>query len=100
MANEHTGGPAAPATPARRVWSELLPLAEVQAPRVLGLLRRHGVELAVAVWPGTAPGLPDLAHACADAGVPLAVWPMISDEEGRWACAGNAAAFVAFVVEV
>lgn len=100
MANEHTGGPAAPATPARRVWSELLPLAEVQAPRVLGLLRRHGVELAVAVRPGTAPGLPDLARACADAGVPLAVWPMISDEEGRWACAGNAAAFVAFVVEV
>ncbi|AUX22306.1 hypothetical protein SOCEGT47_028070 [Sorangium cellulosum] len=87
-------------TPRRRIWSELLPLEVVRAPRTLALLRRHALELAIAVRPDTAAGLPDLAAACAGEGVPLAVWPMIADEDGRWASAGNAAAFGAFVARL
>ncbi|XXX81254.1 hypothetical protein WMF30_21065 [Sorangium sp. So ce134] len=86
--------------PRRRIWSELLPLEAVRAPGTLALLRRYALELAVAVRPETAAGLPDLAAACADAGVAVAVWPMIADEDGRWASAGNAAAFGAFVARL
>ncbi|WP_437491528.1 hypothetical protein WME75_15795 [Sorangium sp. So ce1014] len=87
-------------TPRRRIWSELLPLEAVRAPETLALLRRYALELAIAVRPETAAGLPDLAAACADAGVAVAVWPMIADEDGRWASAGNAAAFGGFVARL
>ncbi|WP_437986522.1 hypothetical protein [Sorangium sp. So ce117] len=87
-------------TPRRRIWSELLPLEVVRAPGTLALLRRYALELSIAVRPATAAGLPDLAAACADAGVAVAVWPMIADEDGRWASAGNAAAFDAFVARL
>jgi len=84
----------------RRIWSELLPLEEVRSPAVLGLLARYGLELSIAVRPGTAAGLPELMRACEGAGVPVAVWPMIADDEGRWASTGNADLFGAFVEEV
>ncbi|WP_437909476.1 hypothetical protein WME95_17280 [Sorangium sp. So ce327] len=87
-------------TPRRRIWSELLPLEVVRAPGTLALLRRYALELSIAVRPETAAGLPDLVAACADAGVSVAVWPMIADEDGRWASAGNAAAFGAFVARL
>lgn len=87
-------------TPRRRIWSELLPLEVVRAPGTLALLRRYALELSIAVRPETAAGLPDLVAACADAGVAVAVWPMIADEDGRWASAGNAAAFGVFVARL
>ncbi|AUX42158.1 hypothetical protein SOCE26_035850 [Sorangium cellulosum] len=84
----------------RRIWSELLPLQVVGAPGTLALLRRYGLKLAIAVRPETAAGLPDLAAACAGEGVEVAVWPMIADEDGRWASAENAAAFGGFVARL
>ncbi|WP_437802361.1 hypothetical protein [Sorangium sp. So ce693] len=87
-------------TPRRRIWSELLPLEVVRAPGTLALLRRYALELSIAVRPDTAAGLPDLVAACADAGVAVAVWPMIADEDGRWASACNAAAFGAFIARL
>ncbi|MGK3994513.1 hypothetical protein [Sorangium sp. So ce1024] len=100
MTPECSGGRPGPGRNRRRIWSELLPLEVVRAPRTLELLRRYGLSLAVAVRPDTAAGLPDLAAACADAGVDVAVWPMIEDEAGRWVSAGNAAAFGAFVARL
>ncbi|WP_438029616.1 hypothetical protein [Sorangium sp. So ce233] len=100
MTRECSGGDPGSGRDRRRIWSELLPLDLVRAPRTLALLRRHGLELSVAVRPETAAGLPDLAAACADAGVAVAVWPMIEDEAGRWASAGNAAVFGAFVARL
>ncbi|WP_437737237.1 hypothetical protein [Sorangium sp. So ce1335] len=100
MTRECSGGSPASGSKRRRIWSELLPLEVVRAPRTLALLRRYGLDLSVAVRPGTAAGLPDLAAACADAGVGVAVWPMLEDEAGRWASAGNAATFGAFVARL
>jgi len=34
-----------------------------------------------------------------DGGVPVSIWPMLSDDEGRWASASNAASFVSFLRE-
>jgi hypothetical protein len=77
----------------RRIWSEDVPHEVVRAPRVLGLLRERGLELCLAVRPGHERELARTARACADAGVPLAPWPMLADRDGRWASADNAEAF-------
>jgi hypothetical protein len=61
----------------------------------LGLLRRYGLELLIAIRPSDLPALPALLGACADAGVPVGAWPMLGDAEGRWANAMNAEAFCA-----
>jgi len=80
-----------------RVWSEAVPWDTLRSPRVLGLLRRYGLDVLVAVRPGDEGDLPELLGACRDAGVGVALWPMLSDAEGRWASARNTPAFVSFV---
>jgi hypothetical protein len=81
-----------------RVYSETLPFAELVRPRTLDLLARYRLELVLAVRPWDEPALPDVARALRDVGVPLSIWPMLSDEQGRWASVHNAAAFGAFVL--
>ena len=80
-----------------RIYCETLPFEEVTRPRTIALLRRHELELVLAVRPWQLAALPEVAHVLAGAGVVVSVWPMLSDEEGRWASAGNAPSFVRFV---
>jgi hypothetical protein len=80
-----------------RVYCETLPYETVARPRTVALLRRHALEVVLAVQPQQLAGLPQVARVLRDAGVPHSVWPMLSDDEGRWASAANAAAFAAFV---
>ena len=82
-----------------RIYSETLPYADVIAPKTLRLLARHRLEVVLAVRPWQIEELPTVAAHLADAGLSLSVWPMISDDEGRWANAQNAATFVRFVRE-
>lgn len=82
-----------------RIYSETLPYADVVAPSTITLLARHRLEIVLAVRPWQVEELPLVARRLADAGIPLSVWPMIADEEGRWANAQNAAMFVRFVRE-
>ncbi len=81
--------------PVRRIYSETLPYEELVRPRTLALLVRYGLEVVLAVRPWEVAALPDVARALRDAGVPLSVWPMLSDEEGRWASVHNAEPFAA-----
>ncbi|OJY31375.1 MAG: hypothetical protein BGO98_14985 [Myxococcales bacterium 68-20] len=76
-----------------RVYSETLPYADLVRPRTIELLSRYGLELVLAVRPWDEPELPRVAQTLRDAGVPLSIWPMLSDEEGRWASMHNAPAF-------
>lgn len=80
-----------------RIYCEMLPYEEVARPRTMELLRRHPLELVLAVRPWQLGELPRLARALFDVGVPVSVWPMLADEEGRWANADNARSFVRFV---
>jgi len=83
----------------RRIWSETLPHDALLEPRVVELLRRHGVAPIVAVWPRTRrETIIRILDRFEDAGVPAALWPMLGDDEGRWASAGNAGVFVDFVL--
>lgn len=83
-----------------RIYSELLPWAEVLAPKTLGLLSRFGLELVLAVRPWDLEALPVAAKTLCDAGVRLSAWPMLSDEQGRWANVRNAREFHAFALRV
>lgn len=83
--------------PKLRIYCETLPYEVVTRPRTLELLRRFELEIVLAVRPWQLGELPGAARRLADAGVPLSLWPMLSDDEGRWANAQNAASFVSFL---
>jgi len=80
-----------------RIYCETLPFEEVTRPRTIALLRRHDLEIVLAVRPWQLEELPAVAQVLRDSGVLCSVWPMLADDEGRWASAQNAASFVRFV---
>lgn len=88
------------ATPRRRIWSEYTPYAALQEPALLGELGRRDLQLAIAVTPELASGLSAVLRACQAHGVAVALWPMLSDAQGRWVNADNAAAYCRFVREL
>ncbi|MEJ7732153.1 MAG: hypothetical protein WKG00_23460 [Polyangiaceae bacterium] len=92
---EDRGRQGTPPGPRRRVWSEEVPYDVLATDRALGPLRRWGVELSVAVRPWHLPGLPALLRSARDAGVVVSLWPMLGDEDGRWANARNVAPYTA-----
>jgi hypothetical protein len=79
----------------RRVWCETLPYDELLAPSVLALLARYRLELLLAVRPWQVAALAAVHARLVDAGVYVALWPMLDDEHGRWASAQSQPAFVA-----
>jgi hypothetical protein len=83
-----------------RVYSETLPFAEVVRPRTLALLARYRLELVLAVRPWDLPELPGVAQRLRGAGVPLSVWPMLADDDGRWASVHNVPAFARFLAAI
>jgi hypothetical protein len=85
----------------RRAWIETLPFEAIARPDVVRLLASRSIEPIVAVWPATSvEAVVQVIAAYGEAGLPVALWPMLSDREGRWANAGNAGVFVAFVHEL
>lgn len=83
-----------------RVWCETLSFEELGAPAVLRLLARYRVEALVAVRPWQLASVGELVARLGDAGVPVALWPMLEDERGRWVSASSASAFVTLVDEL
>lgn len=80
------------------LWSELLSLDAVREPATLSLLARHALELRLACF-ADAP-VDQLARtilAAESRGVPVALWPMLDNREGRWASAHNGEAFARYV---
>lgn len=80
-----------------RIYCETLPFEEVTRPRTISLLQRHELEIVLAVRPWQLAELPAAAQVLRDNGVSCSIWPMLADEEGRWASARNARAFVGFI---
>jgi hypothetical protein len=74
-----------------------LPHRDLVAPRALGLLREHRLELLFAVRPGDTHAA-DVLRACRGEGLRAGVWPMLADRDGRWANARNALAFERFTL--
>jgi hypothetical protein len=80
----------------RRVWCETASPEALIAPATIALLERFGIHPILAVWPHTMDAAREAASRYADRGLSPALWPMLSDAEGRWIGAGNAARFLAF----
>jgi hypothetical protein len=77
----------------RTLWSEEVPYARLAEPALLAELAARGLDLCVAVTPERADAAAGIVRACRDAGVGVALWPMLDDADGRWASAGNALQF-------
>ena len=84
-------------TPCYRIWSERVPIKQLCDRALLAQLQRFSLRLLAAVRPAESALVPDLARACAHAGVALALWPMLDDRDGRWANARNAERFAEWV---
>lgn len=84
--------------PTLRIYCETLPFEDVTRPSTLRLLQRYGLELVLAVRPWQLGELPAVGVALRDAGIPLSIWPMLADEDGRWANAQNAEVFASFTL--
>src|SRR5690242_4010236 len=84
-----------------RIYSETLPYDDVTRAATLSLLRRYGLELVLAVRPWQVGELAArVAPKLRDEGLAWSVWPMIADDEGRWANVHNAGRFADFVRRV
>lgn len=74
-----------------RVYSETAPYEEVTADGVLRALAVRNVELVLAVRPWDLRALGETARRIEGAGVALALWPMLADDDGRFLHVGNVA---------
>jgi len=84
----------------RRVWCETLPFEELARPPVIELLARFGVDLLLAVRPWQIAEVDEVVRRFQDAGVFVALWPMLADDDGRWASAASSGAFITFADEL
>ncbi|MEO8698932.1 MAG: hypothetical protein ABI867_02780 [Kofleriaceae bacterium] len=80
----------------RRVWCETLPFDEVVRPAVVEVVARYRLDLLLAVRPWELAGAAAVVRRYRDAGVFVAVWPMLEDSEGRWASVSSIPKLVAF----
>lgn len=81
------------AEPGRHIWSELVPYRQLVGSPVLGQLAARRIQLIIAVFPQIAAGVAEVVASCRDAGVRIAVWPMLADDDGRWASNRTATRF-------
>lgn len=83
----------------RRIYSEMLPYRDLVERETIALLAKYKLEVVLAVRPWNLVELPEVAKTLAGEGVALSVWPMLADEEGRWASVHNASSFAKLTLE-
>jgi hypothetical protein len=84
----------------RRVWCETLSFDDLARPSVAALLSRYGVDLLLAVRPWQVARAGEIVRRFQGSGVFVAVWPMLADEDGRWANGASCAKFIALADEL
>ncbi|MCA9580777.1 MAG: hypothetical protein KC416_03225, partial [Myxococcales bacterium] len=84
----------------RRIWSEHVPYGRLLAPDLLQMLSSRGLSLSVAVHPDEVVSLREVVDACQMHGVPLWLWPLLDDAQGRWLSDCNYGAFADHVRRV
>ncbi len=77
------------------MWCETLAFEAL--PAALPLLVRHRVDLLLAVRPWQLGEIAEVVRRARGEGVFVAVWPMLADEDGRWANARSCDKYIAFV---
>lgn len=84
----------------RRVWCEASDLSSITDEGVLRPLALRGVELIAAVFPHSMGQVGALLGACERLGVAVSLWPMLGDDEGRWANAATMPAYAGLLRRV
>jgi len=82
------------------VWCETLAFEDLARPSIAALLSRYGVDLLLGVRPWQVAGVGEIVRRFQGAGVFVAVWPMLADEDGRWANTGTCTKFIALADEL
>ncbi len=77
------------------MWCETLPFE--QLPAAVPLLARYRVDLLLAVRPWQLGEIAEVVRRARGEGVFVGVWPMLADEDGRWANARSCDKYIAFV---
>jgi hypothetical protein len=83
-----------------RVWCETISFEELVAPAVINLLHSYQIDALVAVRPWQLTAAVETFARLRSTGVYVAAWPMIADEDGRWASTHSMTKFVAFAEQV
>jgi hypothetical protein len=81
-----------------RIWSETL--APVEVVRHAPLLARYRLDVLLAVQPWQLAEVADASARLRDASVHVAAWPMLADDDGRWASVASMDRFVRFADDV
>jgi hypothetical protein len=76
------------------VWSETADPEELRADATLRLLTHYGVSVRLAVTAGNLDACRGTLSALRGANIPVAIWPMAGDAEGRWASASACRAYL------
>lgn len=84
----------------RRVWCETLSFSELLQNDAIELAAREGWSILLAVLPGDLELLPEVMLRAEAFGTPIALWPMLTSDKGRWAHATTMDPFLAFAEEV
>jgi hypothetical protein len=75
--------------PQRRIWCERVPYQVLTSKPVLQLLTRYRLKPLVAVLPEQMADVGNVARLLSEKGIPFGLWPMIANEQGRWANTHN-----------
>lgn len=69
-----------------RVYAELIDWSDLTRPEVWRPLRDRGIELAIAIEPTQVDRVPEVLERI---DVPIVLWPLLDDTEGRWPSLAN-----------
>lgn len=81
----------------RRVYSELVPLADLVDAPALAALAARSIQLLAAVRPGEEELAAELVASARARGLSVGLWPMLADADGRWLNPANEARFESWV---
>ena len=84
----------------RRIWCETDRLAEVADDATLAALAARGIELIASIFPATEGEVAPLLARCERRGVRVSLWPMLDDQDGRWANALTMRSYLAMARRV
>jgi hypothetical protein len=84
----------------RRIYSELVPLRELASSPILTALAERRVQLLAAVQPGGRDDALGVIERAREIGLSIGLWPLLTNDRGRWLSSENAVEFARWIDEL